>query len=807
MAVVAFKEPFVGKYDGVIPPTLLEPGWVAGGENMRKVSVNGGWKPRKGCALHNTTAAESGAAIKSLHRYENPLSEDYHFIAQCNSKLLDATTDPPTKGTTFGTDLGVTVGTTPGFSCTVREDFFYADGSSAPVCWGGDTPRCSGLLVERNAATGYYHDFTKVVTDGRSDTSATLGVAASDVYYVCGSEILDGITLDLGTVNTTDAATITVYSWVSGAWADRSATDGTLSSGKTHAQDGSITWTRNSTDTMQVLGGIMGYWYKIVPSAALTDGVTVISCTVTRDATTITNKWDGILEWVSGCRFRDASDDEYEEVLGKVSNESTSMYMDISEGTTSDLLLIKTPEPATGFAFGVVPQYANLDDAQIDLIEYWDGTDWVDITTFTDGTLDGAGDSSFAGTGLVTWNGAATTASVKRTMPGDAFPGHWYRVTWDATLDTNTRIFLVQYMPFPESLPAYDGCVEFKGRLFLWGDPEYPNRLRYSAKDMPDCFSGRDSGYTDQFGDMKKVLCAVPFYNELIVFKEDSVFLLEGYSPGTFGVLKVSNTVGLASPKTAHVVEVGYKGMHEDEPMSIAIWQDVDGVYVFDGRKPKKASPPVDDYFNVEYSNCIAAASIRNRQAFTDKLNNEYHFLLPSDELVYNYLTDEWYPIWSRALDLDTGLCFKGTDDRFYTYGATSAGFVMKLETDTTDKNASDADVKIDHSIKTRAIGAVQKSSPTHKFTFRNLWAEFKAQSSGTVTTKTFKNNATSGTTQSSPSAMSMVNSGYSVACPKLNISLQDCDCVQIEFSESTADVEMEIRGITYTLDVLGEPD
>ena len=119
MANQILKEPFVGKYDSMTPATLLPIGWIVGGKNVRKVSSGGGWKCRKGCALHNSTAMESSAAVKSLQHYKNPLSEDYHFIAQCNSKLLDSSNDPPTGGTTFGTTLGVAVGTTPGFSCTV----------------------------------------------------------------------------------------------------------------------------------------------------------------------------------------------------------------------------------------------------------------------------------------------------------------------------------------------------------------------------------------------------------------------------------------------------------------------------------------------------------------------------------------------------------------------------------------------------------------------------------------------------------------------------------------------------------------
>lgn len=953
MANQIFEEKFVGKYDGVTPATLLPHGALVDGRNMRKVSPLGGWKTRKGSIFNNTTAAESSVAIKSLHRYENPRSLDYHFLAQCNSKLLDATNDPPAAGTTFGSTLGVTVGTTPGFSCLVKEDFFYADGSGRPVTYGGDTPYATGFLTYEGIGAAYI-DETRVVTDGRT-TVATIFAGPDGVFYVGSNEIADGIVLDLTAVNTWTGVS-KVYSWVAGAWSERTTaySDGTLdtaTSSITLAKDGTMSWTRNTTDTMHVLGGIMAYWYKVAPQEVVsagtlinedcsvitdwadsdagdgastqatydgqetmkldsgsgagndaertrdfgttgdkvivetklyhlalgtegntdylnlrirasdvilsarfctdglmihdgssyvevgtdivgtgawnvwtfvldfttaatasvdiykdavlqeagvdcsslgtfTDGeilltqkgettsnrityvdyvnvvldhsvVTANKCQVTRDATSITNKWNGVYEYVGGCRFFDQSSGEYDEALGKISNESTSQYIDISAGQTADYLYFKTFEPATGLALGVVVDYTNTDDAQVDLVEHWDGNAWTTCGTVADTTLDTAADSSFGQTGVISWNGAALSPK-KRTFEGDQIPGYWYRVSWDVALSAGVRIYLALYIPFPEVLPSYDGCVEFKGRLFTWGDPEYPNRLRYSAYGAPDCFSGSDSGWSDQFGGMDKVLCALPFYNELIVFKEKSVWLLEGYSPQTFGALRVADTVGLASPQSAKVVEVGSPGMHEDEPMSIAIWQDVDGIYVLDGRKPRKVSVPVDQFFNTEYATAIPATSIRDRQAFVDPLNNEYHLLLPGDELVYNYATDEWYPPWKRAIDLVCGLNLRGTDDRIYTYGGTGGGQVLRLENDTTDKTAANVDVVIVHSIKTRAVG-IPTTSKTDKalsipvdFTLRRIWAKLKARSTGDIITKTFKDMEGFGETQTTPQAMSL---------------------------------------------------
>jgi len=811
-----FKEQLNGKYDGVTPATLLPPGSVSGGKNMRKVGLGGGWKPRKGVTFHNTTLL-GAYSINSLHQYTHPRNADYHFICQLNSLLYDSTTDPPTAGAAFGTSLGIAVGTTPGFSCIVNDHWFYADGSGKVITYGGTLPFCSGFLghfdIANDGTPDTYVDYTREVTDGSTNTYATLRSDVHDVVYICCPEICDSITLTLGSTVNDIASVLTLKSWQAGAWSDRSATDGTILSenGKSLSVSGAITWVRSTNDTMRVLGGIMGYWYQLTWSVALTAGVTITKCQTTFDTTSVTNKWNGVYQLPTGIRFYDQSVTEYVDYLGKLSTESTSQYAQLEAATTSDYLYIKTNEPATGFGFGVVPEYEQTGNAQVDQIDVWTGVAWTAVTTgIVDETLDEALDSSFAQTGTIWFNAAAVTAK-RRVFDWDSLPGYWYRISWDATLvgtSSDLRIFFVTYAPFPEALHTADGCVNFKNRLLTWGDPEYPNRMRYSAAGKPDCFCGSDSGYSDAFGDSSKVLCAIPFYNELMVFKRDSVWLLEGYNPASFGTLKITDSVGLSSPKTAHIVEIGYPGMLTTEPLSVALWQDTDGVYALDGRKPKKISLPVDDYFNQEFSNCIAAASIANRQAFIDKLNNEYHLLLPTSELVYNFLTDEWYPARERNIDLITGLGLRGTDGRFYTYGGDAAGIVHRLENDTTDKTSANADAIITHTIKTRAISLLQKMSTTLSFTFRRVWIEAKARTTPTtktITTNFYKDLASAATALTSPSAMDLANTGYSLATPRIDASQEDCSCFQLEFSSATADLEMEIWSFLYEIDARGE--
>jgi hypothetical protein len=807
VADLVIPEKLDGSYHGSNPPSLMKPGEISGGKNVRKVSPQvGGWKPRKGCALHNTTALESGSAVKSLHYFESPFGSDEHFIAQVNSKLVTQTAQnklPPAVDATFGTSLGVTVGTTPGFGAKVGEYFFYADGSGRPIAYGGTTPRVKGFFCY-DISNLAWSDYSRNVTDGRSDTSAVMTGAATDYAIVLTEERASALQFVLGSLVNNNAETLIVSAWRSGAWAAVSGLTDTTENpaGTTMAVNGSASWTASALDELYSYRGIQGYAYKLSWSGAI-DSVNIVSITCAQAATAMTNKWNGEMSWVAGAKFYDDSLGQYVDVLGSITNESVSQYMDISEMQTGDFIYLKTPDPACIFGLGVVDGYGNTTAAAIDQIENWVGDGWNAITTnLQDLTLDSSATKSFAQTGTFAFDAGILVGTKKcqrSILAGDSLPGYWYRISVAAALSTDVRVYAIVYGAYPEALPTYNGCVEFKNRLFVWGDPEFPNRLRYSAREAPFCFNGADSGYTDAFGAMDKILCAIKFYNELIVWKERSVWLLEGDSPATFGTLKITDKVGIASPKSAQVAEIGFPTLHRDEPLLIAIWQDIDGVYTFDGRKTKKESDAISQYFNPESSDCVAAASLTSLQAGIDRNNNEYHLLLPSVELVFNYESAEWFPPWSRAIALTTMVDFRANDNRHYSYGGSASGFIMRLETDTTDKSVANADVAIDHSIKSRAI-SYEQTGRLVRFTLRQLLAELVARSAGSIVTKTFKDLDSTGVTQATPQAMSLVNTGYNITVPALDTSIEDCRCFQVEFSSNVVDQEMEIYSFYYEI-------
>ena len=64
---------------------------------------------------------------------------------------------------------------------------------------------------------------------------------------------------------------------------------------------------------------------------------------------------------------------------------------------------------------------------------------------------------------------------------------------------------------------------------------------------------------------------------------------------------------------------------------------------------------------------------------------------------------------------------------------------------------------------------------------------------------------ADSGDVQAVPEAMSMVNAGYAMVTPGLDLSEYRCACFQVEFALATADEEMEIWSMPYELEVRSE--
>ena len=173
-----------------------------------------------------------------------------------------------------------------------------------------------------------------------------------------------------------------------------------------------------------------------------------------------------------------------------------------------------------------------------------------------------------------TWTQVGTDLAVS----GDAvcpvvFNGvtYWARgdnnvAKWDgSTATTMNTAFNDTTTPSSGNVPRAKHMAVHAGYMWIAGTYEsgthYPNRIRWSwantfnnsgenwrSDEYIDIDEGKDGDY---------ITALVPFGDQLIIFKRDSMYSLYGYSSETFVVNNVSNTVGAVSHEAAVATPAG----------------------------------------------------------------------------------------------------------------------------------------------------------------------------------------------------------------------------------------------------------
>jgi hypothetical protein len=818
------SENLTGPYIGVGAPQLLPAGAISDGKNVRRVSLLGGWEPRKGCTLKNTSAATQ-TTITSIHSFLHPVNGDFHLISHAGGYLLDSADDatplltesgeelltedgevllatldsgPIAQTTSMGAVLDdiagndFEVGSGYGYSATLAGDFVFANGYLRPSIYGGDRPPPTGFLVYDDSA-GVYTDYFTEVTNGDSAQYAATNLAqAADAYFICGKERLSGIELVLGANKNSQSVTLTIYAWRSGSWTTVGALTDNTSGTVTHDQSGSITWTGSSLDEMRVMENQMGYWYKVSFSAAV-DAIDIVRTYTHRPIGRVTNKWNGLFDYVASVLYFTNSDSVYADVSGRVSNESESQYLEADSMGTSDYIYVKTSSPAAIFGFGVIPSHGNTNAANLSGA-VWTGAAWTTLTITSDETK--AGTATLANTGRVEINFSGVTPKM-RTLGGDKLPGYWYRFAVSAALSADVQIYVALAGIAPEALESYAGCCAFGDRILLWGGSRYPNRIKYSDSGKSDQYGGLTENFTGAFGDGSTIKRVVPYNKYALVFKSRGVWVMDE----SFNISPITTQVGISSPASAVVFEVGTASMQRDQIVIVAAWQDTDGVYIFDGSGIRKISEPVDQYFNTRYADAISASYVSNLAGFIDPLNSEYHLVWPEKELVYNYSAEIWYPPWEREVPLSCGVAFKSTDSRYYTFGGTNSGFVLQLENDTTDKNTSNVDVAIDHYVDTRDISFPELVGM--HFNLRDVWITVAGEATSTEILFDFYGGYAAVSDASISVDISDTNSSYTVK--KIPLSRNNLTAARFRFRLNSADKELKLISIAYGIEARGE--
>jgi hypothetical protein len=782
------------------PESLLPEGCISAGKNMQRAGLLGGWKPRRGCTLVNTTAVSGG--IDELFFYKHPRRpNEGHLIAQAGSNLKTNNWASGTISTdqfaTFANTINKDSDTSLYWSAVVGEDMILIGDGKTPLVFSGEGCRPEAFLTQASSSDDYI-DQTLAVTVSDENKVATIPAGASCAYYVCFKAPITKLVLEIGTANT-DSVTLQLWYWYNGTWTAASVTTDGTDGTETHDQDGTITFSTGNSPEMTVLNNQMGYWYKVNFSAALTSAVTIDKCNgkyATNGFEELKNKWDSNFRYVQNAQFYNQSVGLYQDIFCKVTDGINSTYLDLGSATTSDFLYFKTGEPICGIGFIVPTDYENTGAGNFDLLEglsvNGSGT-WGTIgtaATLTDETLEGGGSLAQSGT---VWLEDLDYTQSRAVFAGDSTPGYWYRISWDVAMSANVRITGMLYASKPDDFPSASGCMELDGRLVLWGNEEYPNRLIRSAYGKPDHMCNIVEKYTVPFGGEDKIKCCTLLGNVVFVFKEQETYVINR----DFEEPNLIANVGIASPKTLAVANCGVKILNTEESLSVALWQAYDGIYIASSSGYiKKISEPIREYFDPQKSSYIGKANIDTLSGFYSPLDCTYRLLLPSTELVYSVTNDEWFPYWKREMILDCGIVILNEEEEYVLLGAGSDGLIMHLDEDTTDKTTANADKKIEHEIETRAIPLDEQMSIVSGY-LRGLWAHFK-EDIGNITVTIYVNYATTGVEENTPDEISLSNSDVTELTQLLQLSQSDVSSFKIKFSSSMNDQSMEIYSLTY---------
>jgi hypothetical protein len=825
-------------------------------QNMRYSQGGVGLETRSGMRRFNNTAVASGGDIETLWQHTYTFEQSFYqdVYAVSDEKALykfDSIPESSAGAGSLGSSLfsfssGCGI---PSF-CSVEEHAIcnsekdliaYQGATPYPIMflYGTDVGNVTTAAAEDNKT---FQIGVDEVTDNDTNTKLTITLdtlANNEALYVGCLQPIDGIAWTLGTnKNATGSATILIQYWNGSAWTTvGTVTDGTEASADTpFSQSGTMSWTQiardgttnESVEYPRKINGVVAFWYRITSDVTL-DNFDVTKITTTKDWWELDDLSDGKVVVPSGFLWYDdagagGTDDAWIDALDKVLIDSKSMYVKFTDATAdediaaADEIYVGFPYRVMGFQLHFVEEYTNDGSDSTLTVSYWNGTSFTAFAAdeINDGTADSTGDKTFAQTGEVRLEDKGKDVK-PCTLPnaGIQLPMYWYKLTFSAKLynDTNDemRLWKVAGIPAPKryaDVNNYSWIAKFKDRLFLFGHREAPNTADFSAYKNPFALSGFDTSATwprITFGNKDGVTCAVPFFNEMIVFKRNEVWMLQGDSPDNFGTLLLDDTIGCVAPHTAKLVRTWVTLPDGRTDFRHAVFfQAYDGIYAVDGVKVWKVSEDLDNYWDPTETTTTIKSGYRDLSySWFDPIEHEYHILIWSGttptltEFAYNTHFQKWCGPNPRLTDIECGLSVVDGNFERMSYGGGTDGRVYRLENGSNDVYTNGTEGAIDCYVET----GDQWSGLLSMYAHRGVFLFGKAQSAGSVTVGLKGDGATNATTLGT---ISMVRAGYSTFIGKVGIGDADSGgtamenkfhSTRLKFATNTAGVRQELFG------------
>jgi len=223
--------------------------------------------------------------------------------------------------------------------------------------------------------------------------------------------------------------------------------------------------------------------------------------------------------------------------------------------------------------------------------EYWNGIAWTALS-ISDGTQ-----QNLNGKTLSNSYTGATMVEICFVPPTDWFPHYisaleasgqyLIRFSVSAALSADVKISEVRVVPYPTPLIPYKFCLGFKDRLFLAAPLDEFNRVDVSGEKAINDFLGADSDEL-YVSSNHSITAFCRFYNEIFISTSKEIFLLQGYSPTSFSLLRIE-TDNIGSLSQSSVVSWG----------KALFFVHSSGFYAFDGTGVQNISKDkISSFFN-----------------------------------------------------------------------------------------------------------------------------------------------------------------------------------------------------------------
>jgi hypothetical protein len=596
----------------------------------------------------------------------------------------------------------------------------HDDDANVPANYTGTTYiGCTFVSAAADSFRGFIDEFRLSVGICRhaydfTPWSVEYGTNAAYVY-IGATRMLDGVKFYVQTANDT-ASSVDVRYWQNSRWNGcASIVDGTLdalTSTKTLNKTGSITWTYVGTERPRLLNNTYLYWYQFVFSG-IDDTTQIYFCTVDAPFQQIVDLWDGVERppvaffTYKGSKYIDkviqVLEEDYVSAIGDDTEPVTYVpadpltYAGLGSLTSSNYIVIGFSERMTAVRFNFAPNKVNTNKVAMSTY-YWDGDTW----NLCDGLIDGTRrleTKSISQDGYVIWDAPLEQYESKINIK-DSGMWYFYKFQWNKTLSSGIHLDQVTGIPAQKTIRGYNYPVVWQNRVWLLGEHRGQQSSALCSSVGTVCvFNGTDAIGPEApflFGNSGKLVGGATLYtrfggivyDNLVVFKEDEVWLVDGQLPGDYKKYKISDHYGCVAPGTIKTCDTGYEitpGLNKH----VLMWLSHNQVVMFDGNSINPVSGDVDDMLDpLDATNAINRSTIDEAEAFYDPHRYEYHLIFGKGtsttknvELVYDIVKKKWFKIdRTTGKYLECGFDARDTYGNVYTYGAIDTGYVEQLE-------------------------------------------------------------------------------------------------------------------------------